>query len=211
MADLPPILLREHSGISVVRDDLLPGGTKRRLLHGALLPGREYVYASRAYGLAQLALAIEAAEVGAKATIFVAKRKHLHRRTLAAHKAGAKVVQVKFGRLTNVQAKARAYAAKVGAALVPFGGAGHEARITEAAAGLALDPAHVWCVAGSGTLARGLRAAWPSASFHVVQVGNGVVERVTGHLASLVCILLDLVIEDDVIESKAQSNWVGGT
>ena len=171
---LKPPVIKEHNGIMVVRDDLIPGGTKRRLLRGVLRAGREYVYASPAYGLAQLALALEAPLHGARATVFVAKRNKPHRRTRAAKKAGAKIVQVPYGYLSNVQSKARAYSLIVGATMIPFGGAGSEALIAAAALQLDVAPKHVWCVAGSGTLARGLHAAWPDAAFHVVQVGKTV-------------------------------------
>ena len=46
-------------GIHVVRDDHIPGGTKRRVLEPlvAKSAGTEFVYASPAYGYAQIALA----------------------------------------------------------------------------------------------------------------------------------------------------------
>lgn len=50
--NLPKPVIEEISGILVVRDDLLPGGTKRRALEKLVEPGREYVYASPAYGYA---------------------------------------------------------------------------------------------------------------------------------------------------------------
>jgi hypothetical protein len=46
------------------------------------------------------------------------------------------------------------------------------AAIAAAAGSTGIDPAEVWCAAGSGVLARGLAAAWPKARRHVVQVGR---------------------------------------
>jgi hypothetical protein len=40
-----------------------------------------------------------------------------------------------------------------------------------------LEPEEVWCAAGSGVLARGLAAAWPSVRRHVVQVGRDLTPR----------------------------------
>src|SRR6218665_604506 len=92
--DLPE--LREHAGILVVRDDLLPGGTKRRVLREvlALRPAQEFVYAATAQGYGQLALALAAREIGRKATIFVAGRAKRHALTSAAEAAGARIYEV---------------------------------------------------------------------------------------------------------------------
>jgi hypothetical protein len=57
---------------------------------------------------------------------------------------------------------------------MPFGGDMREAINTIAAAALAtgIKPDEVWCASGSGVLAPGLAAAWPSARRHAVQVGR---------------------------------------
>ena len=53
--------------------------------------------------------------------------------------------------------------------------------IRSAAAATGLLPNEVWCAAGSGTLMRGLAAAWPSARLFCVQVGRAVTaEEVCG-------------------------------
>lgn len=169
-----PPSIEEHSGILVVRDDLIPGGTKRRVIDRMLAPDTEYVYASPAYGYAQIALAIAARGRGAQATIFTAKRTAPHARTLEAKRAGAKIVMVPTGYLSNVQAKARGYAEATGAALLPFGF--DTPAFLDALAGVAtslsITPLEVWTVAGSGTLSRALQLAWPDAQFHAVQVGK---------------------------------------
>jgi hypothetical protein len=160
--------------ILIVRDDLYPGGTKARIF--APLFGRhdEIVYASPAQGGAQTALAHAAAATGKRATIFVAKRATPHPRALEAKRAGAQVLQVTPGYLTVVQARARAYCDKTGAYHLPFGADIAEAPeiIAAAARSLAIEPAEVWCAAGSGVLMRGLARAWPKARRHAVQVGR---------------------------------------
>lgn len=174
---IPAPVLQEHGGFLIVRDDLIPGGTKRRVLDRLLVGADEFVYASPAYGYAQIALAYACQALGKQATIFTAKRKVLHPRTVEARAAGAKVVMVPTGYLSNVQAKARGYAAAVGACLLPFGF--DTPAFVDALAGVAADlplvPDEVWAVAGSGTLARALRLAWPAARLCVVQVGKPVV------------------------------------
>ena len=173
---LPAPVVQEHEGVLVVRDDLLPGGTKMR----AILPlmqaqaAAEFVYASPAQGYAQVALAHCARLLGRRATVFTAARKVSHALTVAAADAGAMVVPVPCGYLSVVQARARAYAAECGAYLVPFG-AEVEASIVaiaDAARATGLQPAQVWSVAGSGVLTRALQRAWPQAQFVAVVVGR---------------------------------------
>lgn len=164
----------EYDGISVVRDDLHPGGTKGRYLGDLFSQAGEIVYASPAEGGAQTALAEIARERGGLATIFVAKRKTPHPRAFMAKRLGAKVVQVSPGYLTVVQKRARDYCEATGAMLAPFGMAlpGAVDAISAAARSTGLEPDEVWCASGSGTLARGLAQAWPRARRHVVQIGR---------------------------------------
>jgi len=169
----PPVV-REHSGVLVIRDDLFPGGTKARFMSVLFEGTDEAIYASPAEGGAQTALATVARDLGKRATVFVAARAKLHPRTLEAARLGAKVVPVRPGYLSVVQARAKEYAKASGARLVPFGVDLPEAitRLAEAALATGLDPDEVWCAAGSGVLARALAKAWPRARRHVVQVGR---------------------------------------
>lgn len=164
----------EHDGITVVRDDLHPGGTKARFLISLFADHDEIVYASPAEGGAQTALAACAKATGKKATIFVAKRKAMHPRTAAALHAGATIIQVPHGYLSHVQAEAAKYTETTGAFLLPFGGAidGAAETIAEAARATGLQPEEIWCAAGSGLLSRALALAWPDADRHSVQVGR---------------------------------------
>jgi 1-aminocyclopropane-1-carboxylate deaminase/D-cysteine desulfhydrase-like pyridoxal-dependent ACC family enzyme len=164
----------KHDGVFVVRDDLFPGGTKARFLPLLFDGADEVVYASAAEGGAQTALATVAAQLGKRATIFVARRTQPHPRALMAKRLGAKIMQVSPGYLSTVQARARDYSRNAGARLAPFGVDMPEAikAIATAARSIGIDPDEVWCASGSGVLARGLAAAWPNARRHVVQVGR---------------------------------------
>jgi len=166
--------ISQIDGLQVVRDDLITGGTKRRVIDRIFRAEDEYVYASPAAGYAQVALAHGAAAAGKRATIFVARRAQWHARTKEAQAAGATIVQVEHGYLSNVQAKARAYANATGARLLPFGFDCAEVRtaLAEIALSLPITPREVWTVAGSGTLTRALQIAWPRAAFHAVQIGK---------------------------------------
>lgn len=176
MDHLPAPVLQQVGRLTVVRDDLLPGGTKMRYMLPLLasISAREIVYASPAVGYAQIALAHCCRMLGKQAVIFVAKRKDPHPRTLAAKAAGAIVYQVPNGYLTVVTARARLYAQDRGALHVPWGVDVPEAleHFAAAARTIPVEPAEVWACSGSGALIRGLQLAWPRAAFHAVQVGG---------------------------------------
>jgi hypothetical protein len=173
--NLPAPIIETHGGFAVVRDDLLPGGTKMRYMLPILSTVKEpeIVYATPAVGYAQLALAHVCKILGKQAVLFVAKRSKPHPRTLMAKAAGAIVYQVPHGYLNVVQSRARQYAADKGAYLVPFGVDIPEALDYFAAAAklLNISPAEVWTCSGSGALTRGLQIAWPGADFHTIRVG----------------------------------------
>lgn len=167
-------IVQEHDGVLVVRDDLFPGGTKARFLPVLFDGIDELVYASPCEGGAQTALAAVAANLKKRATIFIAQRAQPHPRALMAKRLGARVIQVKPGYLTVVQARAREYCADTGAHLAPFGMDVPQAVEGIAAAGRAtgIKPQEVWCASGSGVLARGLALAFPGAALHCVQIGR---------------------------------------
>jgi hypothetical protein len=175
----PEPVVKLYDGIHVVRDDLIPGGTKRRFVDSFMLTvsNNEVVYAATAYGGAQIALALAAAEAGKQATIFVAKRKKLYPRTQEAKDAGAKIIEVPMGFLSNVQAKARVYCEKTGAYLMPFGFDSVEARAAIAEAAKSVLKRYgrfdeVWCVVGSGTMIRALQEAQLGRAYFAVAVGR---------------------------------------
>ena len=181
-----PPKLELIEGIYVVRDDLIPGGTKQRVIPQLLYPeghkngadtlmgAGEFVYASPAYGYAQVALAYSCKAIGKRATIFTAKRKVLHPLTRKARQAGAKIVLVSPGYLSNVQAKARQYCKFTGATYLPFGLDDERfvTAIAKVALEVKLEPEEVWTVAGSGVLTRALQIRWPKAKFFAVQIGK---------------------------------------
>ncbi len=170
-----PPLIETYGQVRVVRDDLIPGGTKRRVIDQLLVGAEMFVYASPAYGYAQVALAHACRDLGKRVVIFTAHRTQPHDRTREAMAAGAIVEFVPYGYLTNVQAKARAYAKDSGACLIPFGfdTPVFGRALTTAVRAMAITPpVEVWTVAGSGTMSRALQNVWPSVPFYAVQVGR---------------------------------------
>lgn len=173
---LPAPVVETIAGFRIVRDDLLPGGTKSRVLPVLFDHHKEYVYAGPNEGYAQLALAICAKRYGKQATLFSAARKDKHPRTLTAIGHGAKHVGVRPGYLSVVMDRAVTYAREHGAKLLPFGLLTKE--LIDALANVAITipdvPDEVWCVAGSGCLCLALQQAWPTARVCAVRIGKAV-------------------------------------
>jgi hypothetical protein len=173
MLNYPPPVLQEIEGVLVVRDDLIEGGTKVRALSQFMDRADEFIYASPAQGYAQLALAIACRAAGKQATVFVAKRNQLHPITAKAKESGARIVQVPYGYMSNVHAKAKEYCVASGAFMFPFGFDFPEFinELSRVAKTLSIEPREVWCVAGSGVLSRALQQAYPKAKIKAVRIG----------------------------------------
>ena len=181
---LPPPTVLQHEGFWVVRDDMILGGSKRRALPACFSEEHdEYVFCAPAAGFAQLALALACADMGKSATIITAKRGCRHPNTALAALYGAKIIELRPGYLSQVEAEGRRYCAeRPRALLIPLGLADPrvEARMQETAELLRLSMAgpyfapitDVWCAVGAGSLARALGAAFPGARIHAVSVGR---------------------------------------
>ena len=176
--DLPPVTVERVDRFDVVRDDLVPGGTKQRalvpILAGPWAHVERLVYAGPAQGYAQVALAYACATVDVDLTLFVPARDTPTDLTVRAHAAGARVVHVPYGRLTVLNARARLYADVTGATVLPLGVDVPEFAdaLYNVAAQVDLDPPEVWVAAGSGLLTRVLQRRWPDADHYAVQVGG---------------------------------------
>jgi threonine dehydratase len=159
-------IIKEHHGIYVVRDDLLPGGTKSILLseiHKENPHIKEYVYASPVYGGFQIAISIFCKNNNIKATIFCAKRTKQHTNTLKCIEHGANVVEVPYGYLSVVEKKAREYCiGKHDVEKIIFGAATNKnkliiaQRVETVLKNLHFVPDEIWCAVGSGTLISGI-------------------------------------------------------
>ena len=180
---LPPPVIEQHDGFTVVRDDLLEGGSKMRF--GDYLIKNEtdvdeWVYGSSpATGYAQIALACLCKKYNKKAVIFMADRAwdRLHEYQIKAIANGADMKFVPNGMLSVTEKRARDYVEQSpnNRRLLPIG-IDHPsviASIVRVARNMDVSPTEVWTVGSSGTLTRGLQQAWPNASFHCVAVGHG--------------------------------------
>lgn len=161
--------------VTVVRDDLLIGGTKTRFLPGLLDGEREVVFGGPFCGGAPVALAAVGKAMGIKITIFYAQRAKLHKRQQQAAALGADLHFVNPGYMTVVQKRARDYAKHAGALFLPLGF--HTDKATDIFVSQIRDQFgvagydEVWCATGSGMLARSLGLAFPNALVYGVAVG----------------------------------------
>lgn len=176
-----PLSFSQIGNIRVVRDDIVPGGTKARFVHLLFNRYDHLIYATPSEGGAQTALSLVANLLGKKVTLYTAKRETTHPRVLVSKQLGAKVVEVEKGAfLPNLQILAEREAAscrlfwRERAHHLAFGLASVEVVnfIADTARRITPAPTELWFAAGSGTLAKGLAKAWPEVPRFAVQVGH---------------------------------------
>jgi len=192
----PKLVIEEHEGFHVVRDDLLEGGSKRRfvdrLLREEIAEGaNEFVYGGcPANGYAQLSIPLQAREYGCRTTLFMAKRSmnNLHEYQKRALKYGADIHWVPAGMLQVTKKRALDYYNEdpVHRRLLQLGL--DDQRVREDIRDLAknieqdydINISEVWSVGSSGTLTRGLQMAFPDKDVHVVSVGHSMKQNEVG-------------------------------
>lgn len=172
------IIIEKHLEFNVLRDDLLPGGTKSVLMPSIIGSNSEYVYASPVYGGFQIALAAYCKQVNKKATIFCAKRKKRHLNTIKIIELGANVIEIEHGYLSVIEKRAREYCEKTGAEKLIFGANTERnkklltQRVIEVINHLENEPEEIWCAIGSGTLVEAILQGTKTAKIYGVQVGK---------------------------------------
>jgi threonine dehydratase len=181
-----PIVIENHYGINVLRDDLLVGGTKSILMSSIDKPNiKEFVYASPVYGGFQIALSAYCKSVNKITTIFCAKRNIKHSNTLKCLEYGANIIEVPFGYLTVVEKKAREYCEnKPFTEKIIFGANSlHNKELIALRTQNVLNklkeiPDEIWCAVGSGTLVSGIIMGIPKKiKVFGVQVGTEFKEK----------------------------------
>jgi hypothetical protein len=166
------------NNITVLRDDLLEGGSKTRFRPYLIKGADEAVFGGPICGGAPWALSVLGRQTGQKITLFYAKRQRRfwHRRQLAAEVNGANIIEVSPGYMTCIQKRARTYAKENGALFLPLGFDKPEAEepfisFMEKVRKKAGSVDQVWCCAGSGMLARCLGKAFPESEICAVAIG----------------------------------------
>ena len=194
--EFPKLVIENHEGFHIVRDDLLEGGSKRRfvdrLIREEIAEGaEEFVYGGcPANGYAQLSLTLQAKAYNKKAIFFMAQRSldNLHPYQKQALDYGADIRWVPNGMLQVTKARAREYFYEdpKKRRLLPLGL--EEPRVLEDIATLAktieidynIEISEIWSVGSSGTLTRGLQMAFPDKDVHVVSVRHTMKQHEVG-------------------------------
>ncbi len=176
-----PITIENYDNIKVVRDDLLPGGTKSIIAYDIIKKNKdidEFVYASPVYGGFQIALSIYCKNLGKKATIFCAKHNIKHKNTLLCKKYGAKIVEIFPGYLNVIQKRANDYCnLSNNRMLINFGAYSDRAleliekRVSSVLKSIKKEPDEIWVAVGSGTLITGILNATKTTKIYGIQVG----------------------------------------
>lgn len=172
---MTPLIVTQHEGVEVVREDLYPGGTKARLFGHLYEQHDAIVYACSAISCTQISLArASAVRQGTKAVVFCGARATRTSQTQAALGYGAELHEVRPGYLSVAKARASEYAKTTGAYVLPLGFDTMDMidELARIAGTVNPAPDEVWCAAGSGMLTRSLQWAWPNARHHAVQVGG---------------------------------------
>ncbi len=194
--NFPKLVIEQHDGFHIVRDDLLEGGSKRRFVDRYMREeieegAEEFVYGGcPANGYAQLSLTLQANHYGKKAVFFMAKRSldNLHPYQRQALDYGADIRWVPNGMLPVTKARAREYFYEdpKRRRILPLGL--EEKRVFEDIRDLAknieivysINISEIWSVGSSGTLTRGLQMAFPDKEVHCVSVGHKMAQHEIG-------------------------------
>ena len=163
---------------NIVRDDVFTGGTKARVLNNLLarVKETEIVYAGDRYGHAGLALAEACQHHGKRAVIFFNDDEEEPQSFIETRDHPAVCVKTIPGVRQQVDLfkLAEEFASKAKhRKIYPVGFCTQEFKtaLTKYVGALPVKPKEIWALAGSGTLIRSLRAAWPDAKIHAVSMG----------------------------------------
>lgn len=153
------IILQNYNGITILRDDLLPGGTKSILMPAMINPDAdEIAYASSRYGGLQVALSHYCKSIGKPLTIVTAQHKSIHKNTMEIINNETNVIYVFPAHTRVIEARLREYVAQRNVQIINFGAFSTQAiellknRAVAVIAAMPLPPDQIWCAVGSGTL-----------------------------------------------------------
>jgi hypothetical protein len=169
----------KNINIQVVRDDLIPGGTKQRAWRAfEKVKEKEIVYAGSYNGIGQVVLGIIALKLNKCATAIMTKSNAPINNL--AKEYGVNIITRPNGRYYELEDYAKKYAKNNKAFLMKFGFNSKEIsdelikRITESTKNV-IDRFFkhtIWLTAGSGTFLKVLYTVFPNSIFNVVQVGK---------------------------------------
>lgn len=145
------IVIENHLNINVLRDDLLPGGTKSILMPFLIDNVSNYVYASPVFGGLQVALSEYCHN---RVTIFCAKRKQMHENTQRCVNAGSNIIEIYPGYLSVLEKRSSEYCDLNGYKKINFGAKSNESidilslRVKDVIKKLGKEPEEIFCACG---------------------------------------------------------------
>lgn len=180
-------VLETFNGFVVVRDDLLPAGSKTRFIDYLISHSShvdEWVFGSSPrWGFGPISTAYVCRQYEKKFSLFLAESKEKHPNFRWVKEYGGKIIECPMGFLAVTEKRARDYVqGNSKKCLLPLG-LEHPtvlASIVKVARNIGYTPKRFWTTGSSGTLNRGLQLAWPNAEAHVLQVGHTMKEREIG-------------------------------
>ena len=176
-----------HDNVHVVRDDVLPAGSKMRFIDKLIRDTdcEEWVFGgSNKVGWGPISLAYVCNKYRKKCTCFWAARKEPTWHQKKYMEYGGRIEWVKMGMLNVTLSKAAQYRRESPKTrrTLPLG-LEHDwviGSIVKVSQSLPLVPEVIWTVGSSGTLNRGLQLAFPESEVHVIQTGHKLDERQIG-------------------------------
>lgn len=205
----PALVIEDVSGVTgmrIVRDDLLIGGSKQRgvvpMFDALAARGlREVVYVSPTTGFAQIALSLGSKITGLRSTVFMARDRPMKPQTIQALRLGGNIIEGDpRARMRELRERASRYVAEdpkgreefyLGFDSDDFRTAMRDS-IIAATVGTDMEKRAsvdtIWVAGGSAVLANILAEVFPKAHIHVVQVGKDIAgaidtSRMTLHIA----------------------------
>lgn len=171
--------IQQLEDFNIIRDDLFKGGTKKRALEQLIdsYTEKEFVYACDYYGHAAYAIALAAKEKGKSVTLFYYAPKietGIFKKTTDLPNVTFYIIEQACTQV-EVARYAEEYAQKNNAKFFPIGldYPEFEDELVQVVTSAKLDSApEIWCIGGSGTLARALQRAYPDIPVYAVSVGT---------------------------------------
>ena len=173
----PLPFLADHEGITIVRDDMIDGGTKARALDFLLskVDNEWITYVCPRAGAAPYAIAKFAKQAGRKVKMYVPSSKRMSELQAKMFELGCdEVVFERIASQKNLNIMAQQWAQENGAYFVPMGLNTElaTAALVRVAYSLGWAPSELAVATSTGVLGRALRIAWPDAKFHSVAVAR---------------------------------------
>lgn len=165
---LKPPVIETYDGLQVVRDDLLPGGTKRRALVNWLpsLDTDHFIYAGSVFGSGGWALAEACHDLGLTCTLALSKADYYP------HWLDLIDCGIKWFDPQPVEHIYQSFNNAKGLLPLGYSDPGFKSCLTDIFVKSGLTPSSVWMPCVSGVLLQSAQAAWPNTEFNAVCVAK---------------------------------------